>query len=129
MPMAAKFPAISRLMMPCRRLQIRTARSIVTGSIPLDAFADSLRGILPPWQVDGLLEDYAHYRRGEAVALFPAVTDITRRPPTDVWQFARDYAPAFRGLTGLPTAAVKDMQRVVAPPNSNRSCTPRAVSH
>jgi len=26
-----------------------------------------------------------------------AVAGITGRPPTDVWQFARDYAPAFRG--------------------------------
>ncbi len=51
MPMDAKFPAISRLTMPCRRLQIRTAPSAVAGSTPPDAFADSLRGILPPWQV------------------------------------------------------------------------------
>ena len=28
--------------------------------------------VLPPWQVDGLLEDYAHYRRGEA----SEVTDV-----------------------------------------------------
>jgi len=43
------------------------------------------------------LEDYARYRRGEAAAVSPAVAEITGRPPTDVWQFARDYAPAFRG--------------------------------
>ncbi len=72
-------------------------REVTFTDVPPDAFADSLRGILPPWQVDGLLEDYAHYRRGEAAAVSPAVTEITGRPATDVWQFARDYARAFRG--------------------------------
>ena len=72
-------------------------REVTFTDVPPEAFADSLRGILPPWQVDGLLEDYAHYRRGEAAAVSPAVAEITGRPPTDVWQFARDYAPAFRG--------------------------------
>jgi len=72
-------------------------REVTFTDVPADAFADSLRGILPPWQVDGLLEDYAHYRRGEAAAVSPAVTEITGRPATDVWQFARDYARAFRG--------------------------------
>ena len=72
-------------------------REVTFTDVPPDAFAGSLRGILPPWQVDGLLEDYAHYRRGEAAAVSPAVTEITGRPPTDAWQFARDYAPAFKG--------------------------------
>ena len=54
------------------------------------AFADSLRGILPPWQVDGLLEDDADYRRGEAAAVSSAVTEITGTPPKDVAQFACD---------------------------------------
>ena len=63
--------------------------------VPPGAFADSLGGILPPWQVQGLIEDYAHYRRGEAAAVSPAVAEITGGPPRDVEQFARDYAPAF----------------------------------
>jgi len=63
--------------------------------VPAEAFAGSLRGALPPWQVAGLLEDYAHYRRGEAAAVSPAVAEITGRAPADVRQFARDYAPAF----------------------------------
>ncbi len=64
------------------------------------AFAGSLRGVLPPWQADGLLEDYAHYRRGEAAAVSSAVAAITGEPPRDVAQFARDYAPAFSDLPG-----------------------------
>jgi uncharacterized protein YbjT (DUF2867 family) len=60
-----------------------------------EAFAASLHGILPPWQVDGLLEDYAHYRRGEAAEVTTTVADITGRPPRDIGQFARDFAGAF----------------------------------
>ena len=30
------------------------------------AFAEALTGVLPPWQFEGLVEDYAHYARGEA---------------------------------------------------------------
>jgi uncharacterized protein YbjT (DUF2867 family) len=63
--------------------------------VPPDMFAGSLQGILPPWQIDGLLEDYAHYRRGEAAAVSPAVCEITGKPATDVRQFAHDYAQAF----------------------------------
>jgi uncharacterized protein YbjT (DUF2867 family) len=72
-------------------------RDVTFLDVPPQAFADSLRGILPPWQVEGLLEDYAHYRRGEAAAVAPTVAEIIGRPPRDVWQFARDYAPAFTG--------------------------------
>ena len=81
--------------------QIATALTAALGrditfiDVPPEAFADSLQGILPPWQVQGLLEDYAHYRRGEAATVSPAVVEITGRPPRDISQFARDYAPAF----------------------------------
>ena len=72
-------------------------RDVTFTDVPPQAFADSLRGILPPWQVEGLLEDYAHYRRGEAASVSSAVAEITGRPPRDIQQFARDYAPAFTG--------------------------------
>ena len=72
-------------------------RDVTFVDVPPQAFADSLRGILPPWQVEGLLEDYAHYRRGEAASVSSAVAEITGRPPRDIQQFARDYAPAFKG--------------------------------
>ena len=70
-------------------------RGVTFVDVPPEAFAGRLRGILPPWQVEGLLEDYAHYRRGEAAAVSPAVAEVTGRPPRDIQQFARDYAPAF----------------------------------
>jgi uncharacterized protein YbjT (DUF2867 family) len=70
-------------------------REITFADVPPDVFAQNLRGILPPWQIEGLLEDYAHYRRGEAAAVSPAVAEITGRPAIDITQFARDYAGAF----------------------------------
>ena len=72
-------------------------RQVTFTDVPPEAFAASLSGILPPWQAEGLLEDYAHYRRGEAAAVSPAVAEITGSPPRNVEQFARDYAPAFAG--------------------------------
>jgi uncharacterized protein YbjT (DUF2867 family) len=72
-------------------------REISFIDVPPDAFAQSLKGILPPWQIEGLVEDYGHYRRGEAAAVSPAVGEVTGRPPRDVRQFARDYAHAFGG--------------------------------
>ena len=70
-------------------------REVSFVDVPPEAFADSLRKILPPWQVEGLVEDYAHYRRGEAASVSSAVADLTGRPPVDIQQFARDYAYAF----------------------------------
>jgi uncharacterized protein YbjT (DUF2867 family) len=76
-------------------LSAALGRDVTFTDVPPQAFADSLHGILPPWQVEGLLEDYAHYRRGEAASVSAAIAEITGRPPADIQQFARDYAPAF----------------------------------
>jgi uncharacterized protein YbjT (DUF2867 family) len=65
--------------------------------VPPEAFADSIRALLPPWQVDGLLEDYAHYRRGEAAVVSPVIAEITGTAPRSIEQFARDYTAAFAG--------------------------------
>jgi uncharacterized protein YbjT (DUF2867 family) len=72
-------------------------RGITFTDVPPEAFAESLHGVLPPWQAEGLLEDYAHYRRGEAAMVSTAVTEVTGHPAMDFAQFARDYAPAFSG--------------------------------
>ncbi|MEQ3553427.1 SDR family oxidoreductase [Pseudonocardia nematodicida] len=58
-------------------------------------FAAQLEGYLPRWQLDGLVEDYAHYRRGEAAEVSTAVADLTGRPARDVTDFARDHAAAL----------------------------------
>jgi uncharacterized protein YbjT (DUF2867 family) len=65
--------------------------------VPTEAFAGALKGVLPEWQLSGLLEDYAHYARGEASAVLPTVKEVTGREPRDAATFARDNAAAFGG--------------------------------
>jgi uncharacterized protein YbjT (DUF2867 family) len=66
----------------------------------VDVSPNAMRGALigfglPAWQIDGLLEDYAHYRRGEASAVATGVQDVTGQAPRRFAEFARDYAAAF----------------------------------
>ena len=66
--------------------------------VPADAFGGALRAAgVPPWQVDGLVEDYARYARGEAEAISPHVREVTAVDPRDVDRFSEDYARAFVG--------------------------------
>ncbi len=88
-PRAVTHPEIARA------LTTATGREITFSDVPPDDFAAALRGMLPDWQVDGLVEDYAHYARGEASTVDPSVADLTGRPARDVADFARDYAAAF----------------------------------
>ena len=71
-------------------------RPVAFADVPPEAMRDALLDAgMPLWQADGLVEDYAHYRRGEASAVAPGVRDATGEPPRAFSAFARDYAPAF----------------------------------
>ena len=73
-------------------------RPVAFADVPPHAFGGGLRAAgVPPWQVDGLIEDYAHYARGEAAAISPDVRVVTGVEPHDVRTFAKDYARAFAG--------------------------------
>jgi uncharacterized protein YbjT (DUF2867 family) len=74
-----------------------TGRPVAFVDVAPEDFAGALRGVLPAWQVDGLLEDYAHYAHGEAATVWPTVADVTGTPPRDIATFARDHAAAFGG--------------------------------
>jgi uncharacterized protein YbjT (DUF2867 family) len=76
-------------------LSAALGREITFEDVSPQVFAESLRGVLPAWQVDGLLEDYAHYACGEAAEVYPTIADVTGRYPLSIGQFARDYAAAF----------------------------------
>lgn len=59
---------------------------------------ESMRGALaelgfPAWQVDGLIEEFAMYRRGEAAEIESGVPEALGRAPRSFEEFARDYAP------------------------------------
>ncbi len=76
-------------------LSYATGQDITFRDAPTDQFTAALTGVLPPWQLDGLIEDYAHYARGEAADVHTSVTDLTGQPARDLTDFARDYAAAF----------------------------------
>ena len=66
----------------------------------VDVSPEAMRGALaaagfPEWQAEGVIEDYAHYARGEAAEVATGVQDATGNPPRSFAEFARDYAPAF----------------------------------
>jgi uncharacterized protein YbjT (DUF2867 family) len=73
-------------------------RPVALIDVPSDAFAGALNAAgVPAWQVDGLVEDYAHYARGEAETISPHVRDVTGADPRDIGEFTKDYARAFVG--------------------------------
>jgi uncharacterized protein YbjT (DUF2867 family) len=76
-------------------LSTATGREITFRDVPADQFAAALTGVLPPWQLEGLVEDYAHYARGEAAEVHTSVPDLTGHPARDITDFARDYTAAF----------------------------------
>lgn len=72
-----------------------SGRDITFAPVPTNQFAAALEGLMPPWQLDGLLEDYAHYDRGEAAEVHTSVADLLGRPARSIKDFARDHAEAF----------------------------------
>ncbi|SEW36482.1 SDR family oxidoreductase [Chitinophaga arvensicola] len=54
-----------------------------------------LQAGFPAWQAEGLIEDYAHYARGEAAAVSNAVAEVTGKPARDFAGFVKEYAPMF----------------------------------
>ena len=50
----------------------------------------------PEWQAHGLIEDYAHYARGEAENVTITVKEVTGQEPRKFETFAHDYAQVFK---------------------------------
>lgn len=78
-----------------RTLADATGQDITFQDSSADQFTAALTGLVSPWQLAGLVEDYAHYARGEAADVHTSVADITEQPARDITDFARDYAPMF----------------------------------
>jgi hypothetical protein len=71
-------------------------RPVAFVDLPEQAFREALRGFhMPDWQADGLVEDYAHYRRGEASNISSAVQEVTGESPRPFRASAHDYKSAF----------------------------------
>ena len=66
----------------------------------VDISPETLKNILlsvgfPNWQAEGLVEDYAHYKLGEAAEVKSGVMEATGKAPRSFDDFAKDYAPLF----------------------------------
>jgi len=71
-------------------------RAVTFVDVPEEEFRNALRAFhMPDWQADGLIEDYAHYRRGEASDISSAVQRVTGEASRPFSAFARDYKAAF----------------------------------
>lgn len=71
-------------------------RQIAFVDVPPEQMREAMVGFgMPAWQADGLMEDYAHYRRNEAAAIASGIEDATGKAPRQFKDFARDYATAF----------------------------------
>jgi uncharacterized protein YbjT (DUF2867 family) len=77
-------------------------RTVTFVDVPEQGFRQALRDIhMPDWQADGLIEDYAHYRRGEASEISSVIREVTGQTPRPFAGFANDYKEAF--LTPVAT--------------------------
>jgi uncharacterized protein YbjT (DUF2867 family) len=71
-------------------------RTITFVDVPPESMRAALADLgFPAWQADGLLEEFAMYRRGEAAGVEPGVREALGHPPRSFDEFARDYAPLF----------------------------------
>ena len=66
----------------------------------IDVAPEQMEGALkaagfPEWQIGGLIEDYAHYARGEAAAVYNTVSDVTNNVAAGFDQFVNDYKDVF----------------------------------
>jgi uncharacterized protein YbjT (DUF2867 family) len=78
------------------QLSRAVGRTITCVDVPPESMRAALANLgFPAWQADGLLEEFAMYRRGEAAGVAPGVRDALGRPPRAFAEFARDYAPLF----------------------------------
>lgn len=72
-------------------------REITYVDLNSEQMQEALTGAgFPEWQIGGLIEDYAHYARGEASEIFNTVHDITGIPALDFEQFVHDHLEFFK---------------------------------
>ena len=79
-----------------QKLSRAVDRTITFVDVPPESMRAALAGLaFPPWQADGLIEEFAMYRRGEATTVEPGVGEALGRPARSFDEFARDYVPVF----------------------------------
>ena len=78
------------------KLSSAVGRKITFIDISPKMLLDMLLGIgFPVWQAEGLVEDYAHYKRGEASEVHQGVQEAIGKTPKSFDDFALDYTTLF----------------------------------
>jgi hypothetical protein len=73
-----------------QKLSRAVGRMITFIDMPPEFMRAALDGFgFPPWQADGLIEEFAIYRRGEAATVEPGMDEALRRPARSFAEFAR----------------------------------------
>jgi uncharacterized protein YbjT (DUF2867 family) len=79
-----------------KQLSAALGRTIEFVDVAPEAMREALVGLgFPAWQADGLLEEFAMYRKGEAADVEAGVIEALNRSPRSFENLARDYAPLF----------------------------------
>ena len=82
---------------------------------------------IPPWQADGLIEDYAHYRRGEAAAVADGVRQA--RPGSRRARSEHSRATTYR-RSRRPLPEQSDSSRdQIKPADMRRAAGARRLCH
>ena len=78
------------------KLSAATGRRIQFVEISPDTLYHTLLKVgFPEWQAAGLVEDYAHYKAGEASEIHCGVKEATGKEPITFEQFSEEYASIF----------------------------------
>ena len=76
-----------------QKLSKAVGRTIMFVDVPPESMRAAVAGLgFPSWQADGLIEEFAMYRRGEATTVEPGVGEVLGRTGRSFDEFARDYA-------------------------------------
>jgi uncharacterized protein YbjT (DUF2867 family) len=79
-----------------RELSFASGKVIQYVDVPPGAMEESLVSFgMPAWRAAGVVEDYEHYRRGEAAMVTSTFREVTGATSSSFSQFAQDYAHRF----------------------------------
>jgi uncharacterized protein YbjT (DUF2867 family) len=80
-----------------RRLFAAAGRQVKVEEVPIESVKRELvRAGVPPWNAEGLAEQFALYASGGARMVTSGVMDTLEREPRDLDAFAKDHADAFK---------------------------------
>jgi len=80
-----------------RRLFSAAGRDVTVEEVDPEAVKQALvQAGVPPWNAEGLAEQWQMYSSGGAALVASGVADVLGRAPRDLDAFARDHAEAFR---------------------------------